>query len=233
MINVCIFSGGLDSTVLLYRLMERDRPVRAVSIDYGQRHGRRELEAAREIARVARVPHDVIDMSGIASLLPGSSQTDPDVAVPLGHYADPRMKATIVPNRNMLMISAAAAICLAHGGGSVFYGAHSGDHAVYPDCREEFSIALDQALRRADDRPINLERPFVSLTKTQIVKAGAWGGAPLEMTWSCYLGGDVHCGACGTCIERREAFRDAGIDDPTEYAVSAPDLDAVLASFVR
>jgi 7-cyano-7-deazaguanine synthase len=226
MTKICVFSGGIDSTVLLCQLLANGDDVRAVSIDYGQRHGARELEAASRIAAVEGVPHDVVDVSGLAALLPGSSQTDPSVAVPLGHYADPSMRASIVPNRNMILLSAAAAICLAHGGEAVVYGAHAGDSDVYPDCREVFAGALDVALQLCDHRPVRLERPFVNLTKSDIVKKGVYLGAPLEMTWSCYVGGSVHCGNCGTCFERREAFAANNYDDPTEYSADARDLES-------
>lgn len=237
--NVVVYSGGLDSTVLLCRLLERDRPVRAVTFDYGQRHGASEIRAAKEImsalqSQHAFLAHDVIDLSSLAWDLPGSSQTEDAIPVPLGHYADPSMKATIVPNRNMIMLSVAAGICMAHGGGSVYFGAHRGDREIYNDCREPFCIALNQAFKEADDRKVNLERPFITFDKAQIVTIGAGlreYPVPFEKTWSCYQGGTVHCGACGTCIERREAFRDAGIVDPTEYAPDAPDLETVLASF--
>lgn len=226
MTKICVFSGGIDSTVLLYQMLAEGEKVRAVSIDYGQRHGARELGAARAIAGVAGVPHDVVDMSGLAMLLPGSSQTDPSVALPLGHYADPSMRATIVPNRNMILLSVAAAVCLAHGGEAVVYGAHAGDSDVYPDCRETFATALDAALHLCDHRPVRLERPFVNLTKTDIVRKGLHLGAPLEMTWSCYAGLSVHCGNCGTCFERREAFAATAFGDPTQYSTGARDLES-------
>lgn len=233
MINVCVFSGGIDSAVLLYNLLERDRPVCAVTFDYGQRHGKSEIKAAVVMANAiaskhAFFAHDVIQLPDLAWFLPGSSQTDDAVPVPVGHYADPSMKATIVPNRNMIMLSIAGAICMAHGGGSVYFGAHHGDHAVYMDCREAFCIAMNAAFDKADERRVVLERPFISFDKTKIVEIGAKNGTPFHLTWSCYCGGEFHCGACGTCIERREAFRNAGIHDPTRYAPTAPDLDTII-----
>lgn len=214
---VVIHSGGLDSTVLLYALRAAGEDVRALSIDYGQRHAR-ELAAAQAICAGAGVPHRVADLSGLGILLAGSSLTSPEVAVPEGHYTAESMKATVVPNRNMILISVAAGYAISLGADRVAYGAHGGDHAIYPDCREEFAQALDAALALADWHPVQLERPFVELTKADLVRKGAALGVPFAQTWSCYVGGEHHCGRCGTCVERREAFALAGVADPTVYA---------------
>lgn len=128
------------------------------------------------------------------------------------------MKATVVPNRNMLLIATAAAWAMSLKAASVAYGAHGGDHAIYPDCRPAFADALDQAIRLADWHEVTLERPFVGMDKTAIVRRGAELGVPFALTWSCYVGGDRHCGKCGTCVERKEAFVRAGVPDPTVYA---------------
>ena len=146
-----------------------------------------------------------------------SSLTDAETEVPEGGYREENMKSTVVPNRNMIMISVAAARAIAIGAGSVAYAAHSGDHAIYPDCRPEFADALAGALRLCHYFPIGLERPFVGMTKADIVRLGADLGVDFSKTWSCYKGGERHCGKCGTCAERKEAFRLAGIPDPTEY----------------
>ena len=127
------------------------------------------------------------------------------------------MKSTVVPNRNMIMLSLAAARAIAVGADGVAYAAHSGDHAIYPDCRPEFADAVAAALRICHYTPIELERPFVDMTKADIVRLGAELGVDFSKTWSCYKGGEKHCGKCGTCVERREAFRLAGVPDPTEY----------------
>ncbi|MDR1816646.1 MAG: 7-cyano-7-deazaguanine synthase QueC [Puniceicoccales bacterium] len=215
--SVVILSGGLDSTVLLAKLVADGRRCLALTFNYGQRHAR-EIEAARAIAAALGVEHTVGDLRGIAALFGSNCLTDAALPVPDGHYTEERMKATVVPGRNLLFLSAAAALAFSRGCDTVAYGAHGGDHAIYPDCRPEFANALEKAIALADWHHVALERPFVSLTKADIVRLGAEIGAPLELTWSCYRGGDTHCGRCGTCVERREAFALAGVPDPTEYA---------------
>lgn len=212
-----VLSGGLDSTVLLWYLKTQNCAARAVTIDYGQRH-RREIEAARRVALLANLPHDVVDLSTLGHLLPGSSQTDPAVEVPIGHYEDATMRRTVVANRNMILLSVCLGIAVARGLSGVAYGAHAGDHAIYPDCRPAFVDAMREAAALCDYQPRKIVAPFVGLTKTQIVTLGLALGAPLVETWTCYVGGTKHCGRCGACNERREAFQLAGRDDPTEYA---------------
>lgn len=214
--TVVVWSGGLDSTVLLFNAMRMDHAVSAISIDYGQRH-RRELRAAEQIAAIAGVRHTIVDLSGLAAALPGSALTDESVEVPAGHYEDPAMAATIVPNRNGILLSVAIGHAIAVGADEVAYAAHAGDHAIWPDCRPAFVDAMAAVASVCHDRPIGLRRPFIGLTKTDIVGIGATVGAPMHLTWSCYNGRDRHCGVCGTCVERREAFEEAGVADPTEY----------------
>jgi 7-cyano-7-deazaguanine synthase len=233
---VLVHSGGLDSTVLLWHLAAAGRPLLALTIDYGQRH-HREIDAARAVVAHARerhgeeliLGHQVLDIAALGRLLRAGSLTDPDTPVPEGHYTEETMKATIVPNRNMILLSLAGGWALACGARTVAYAAHSGDHAIYPDCRESFAQAMHHALSLADWEPLALERPFVDWSKADIVRRGRELGAPLELTWSCYKGGQAHCGRCGTCIERREAFYLAGVADPTEYAPDAPATEALLA----
>ncbi|MCB1120019.1 MAG: 7-cyano-7-deazaguanine synthase, partial [Verrucomicrobiae bacterium] len=150
--------------------------------------------------------------------------------VPHGHYEEENMKSTVVPNRNMILLSVATGWAVSLKADCVSYAAHAGDHAIYPDCREEFADALDKTMRLADWQEIYLNRPFVSWTKADIVRRGAELNVPFEKTWSCYEGGDQHCGRCGTCIERREAFHLAGVADPTEYSEAAPTLEAMIAN---
>ena len=214
--TVLIHSGGIDSTVLLAHLLAEGREVFALSVDYGQRH-RRELEAARLICERYSVKHQVADLRALAPLFGANALTDAHVAVPEGHYEEASMKATVVPNRNMLLIAVAASWAMSLKASSVAYGAHGGDHAIYPDCRPVFAEALDKAIRLADWHEVSLERPFVGMDKTAIVRRGAELRAPLELTWSCYVGGERHCGKCGTCVERKEAFVRAGVADPTVY----------------
>ncbi|MEE3200012.1 MAG: 7-cyano-7-deazaguanine synthase QueC [Planctomycetota bacterium] len=221
--TVVTFSGGIDSTTLLYQLLSEGCEVLALSIDYGQRH-RIELEHAARIAGQLGIRHEIADLSSISRLLAGSSLTGEDIPVPLGHYEDESMKQTVVPNRNMLLLAVAAAWAISEKADSVAYAAHSGDHAIYPDCRSEFADALGGAIALADWHKVELLRPFVDKTKEDITRLGAELEIPFELTWSCYQGGEQHCGACGTCIERREAFLLAGIPDPTQYDSLAPAL---------
>jgi 7-cyano-7-deazaguanine synthase len=215
---VAIYSGGMDSTVLLYHLRSQGYDVRALSVDYGQRH-RKELDSACSICRVIGIPHEVADLRGITHLLKGSSLTDSEVDVPEGHYAEESMKATVVPNRNMIMLSVAIGYAISMKAQFVAYGAHAGDHTIYPDCRPEFAAAINTAALLADWHQVELLRPFISLTKAEIAKRGAELNVPFELTWSCYKGGERHCGLCGTCVERAEAFNLAGLQDPTDYDV--------------
>ncbi len=220
---VVTFSGGLDSTTLAHHLRDQGHEVLALSVDYGQRH-RVELERAAELARGLGVRHEVADLRPMARLLSGSSLTDPGIDVPQGHYEAQSMRATVVPNRNMILLAVAGGWAIAQGADAVAYAAHAGDHAIYPDCRPVFADAVAQALALADWRELRLLRPFVHLTKARIVARAAELRVPLDRTWSCYRGGDRHCGACGTCVERREAFLLAGVEDPTGYEPDAPAL---------
>ncbi len=213
---VAIVSGGLDSAVMLGQFLREKHQVRAFSCNYGQRHVK-ELAFASDLSRLWNVRHEIADLRGIAHLLAGSSLTSPEIPVPDGHYTEERMKSTVVPNRNMIMIAIAVGWAVSLKFDAVAFAAHSGDHAIYPDCREEFAEALDRACRLADWRGVALLRPFVNKTKAEIVSAGAEIGVPFERTWSCYKGGEIHCGVCGTCVERREAFTVSGVTDPTRY----------------
>lgn len=213
--TVLILSGGLDSTTLLYHLLAYHE-VKCLSIDYGQRH-RREIDAAAMICHNLGIEHRVADFRSLKPLLGGSSQTDDAVAVPHGHYAEESMKLTIVPNRNMLMLAAATAWAISLKYDSVAYAAHAGDHAVYPDCREEFCSPLAEAMKQADWHPVQLDRPFLTKTKAEIVALGIALGVPYQDTWTCYEGGEISCGRCGTCVERLESFAANNAIDPLPY----------------
>ena len=214
--TVVLFSGGLDSTVLLYELVAADDNVLALSINYGQRH-KKELEHAKRITSELNVQWEVADLSGITHLIGGSSLTSEDVDVPHGHYAAESMKQTVVPNRNMIMLSVAAGWAISQQADRVAYAAHGGDHAIYPDCRPEFTDALHHTLQLADWHQVSLYSPFVTLTKTELVTRGELLNVDFALTWSCYEGGEIHCGKCGTCVERKEAFHEGGVKDPTVY----------------
>lgn len=214
--TIVVLSGGMDSAVLLAQRVAIGEPVKALSINYGQRH-RRELEFAAQLAGYYHVEHQVADLRGLQPLLKGSSQSDPDVAVPKGHYAEESMKLTVVPNRNMLLLATAVAWAISSKFRAVAYAAHAGDHAIYPDCREEFVAHLAKAVELADWHVVALERPFVNWTKADIAAEGDRLKVPFDLTYSCYEGRIVHCGECGTCVERRMAFIAAGVSDPTQY----------------
>lgn len=217
---IVICSGGLDSVTLLYHLRACGSAVRLLSFDYGQRH-RRELECARQAAASLRVPHQVVDLRPVGALLDGSALTDRAVPVPDGHYADESMRATVVPNRNALMLDIAVAVAVTAACDAVAFGAHGGDHPVYPDCRPEFVEAFTASARLANDgflpAGFSVLAPFLRMSKADVVRLGAGCGVPFGRTWSCYRGGARHCGTCGTCTERREAFTRAGVPDPTAY----------------
>lgn len=225
--TILIFSGGMDSTVLLYHLLDQGHTVKALCIDYGQRH-RKEIAHAQTLADNLTIPFQIADLRSLTPLLQGSSLTTESISVPEGHYEEATMKATVVPNRNMLMLSIATAWAISEKFDTVSYAAHGGDHAIYPDCREAFTQAMDTAMGLADWHHVTLNRPFVNRTKSDLVTLGTQLQVPFAKTWSCYQGGALHCGRCGTCVERREAFHLAGITDPTAYAANAFSIDAIM-----
>ncbi len=215
--TLVICSGGLDSVSLAHLISARGDLSRIVSFDYGQRH-RKELGFARACADRLGVPFHLIDMRPIGAELTGSALTD-DLDVPEGHYAEENMKVTVVPNRNAIMLTIAFGIAAARGDGAVATAVHGGDHFIYPDCRPAFAEAFETMQRAALDgyADVRLHTPFVHRTKADIVTEGARVNTPFAETWSCYKGGARHCGRCGTCVERREAFHLAGVADPTVY----------------
>ncbi|MDQ8206673.1 7-cyano-7-deazaguanine synthase QueC [Coraliomargarita sp. SDUM461003] len=227
--TILVHSGGMDSTVLLYHLLDAGVEVRALSIDYGQRH-KKELDLAKSVCEKLGVEHRIADLTALAPLLAGSSLTSDDIEVPDGHYAEGNMKVTVVPNRNMILLAVATGWAISTKSDTVSYAAHSGDHAIYPDCREEFAAGMDHVMQLADWQVVKLDRPFVAMTKADVAKRGAELGVPFDETWSCYKGLDLHCGRCGTCVERREAFHLAGVIDPTPYADTAPTVDEMIAN---
>ena len=216
--TVIILSGGLDSTTLLYQSIAKNGAdnTLAISFDYGQRH-KKELIVAKAITDKLGVKHEVVDASAINKVLGGSALTDPAIEVPLGHYEDESMKLTVVPNRNMIFMAIATAWAISQKADAIAYGAHAGDHAIYPDCRKEFADAMAVAIALCDWSEIKLARPFVNMRKEDIVALGGELNVPYAETWSCYNGRELHCGECATCVERKEAFQLAGVADPTEY----------------
>jgi 7-cyano-7-deazaguanine synthase len=214
---VLVYSGGLDSTVLLYQLLSEGHEVKALSVNYGQRHAK-ELEAARALAAGRGVEHRVLDLSVLTSLFPDVALTSPHADVPQVEYSPQSMALTTVPNRNMVLVSVALAWAAHLKFDAAAFAAQAGLTTTYPDCRQEFASAMDGAARRCDWEPLAVLAPFVTWTKGDVVRRGAELGVPFERTWSCYVGGQKHCGRCGTCRDRRQAFIHAGVADPTEYA---------------
>ena len=202
---VVVLSGGMDSTTLLFHLRDQGHDVRGLGVDYGQRH-RRELDAATEICAQQGIEFEVADLRALNPLMGGSALTEDSIPVPEGHYAAENMKATVVPNRNMLLLAVALSRCVAVDFDAVAYAAHAGDHTIYPDCRPEFAAAMEQAAALCDFKPRALLRPFVTWTKAEITKRGHELGVDFSNTWSCYRGGEEPCGKCGTCVERIEAL---------------------------
>lgn len=216
---VAIVSGGMDSVTLAHLLDSEGYDLHLLSMDYGQRH-KKEIDYAERCAARLGASFDVVDISAVGRLLSGSALTD-DIEVPHGHYAEETMAVTVVPNRNAIMLSIAYGVAVARGAQVVAAAMHAGDHYVYPDCRPGFIEAFDAMQKKAvegfGDPNLHLYTPFVHKTKAQIVEVGASLGVPYEDTWSCYEGGEIHCGLCGTCTERKEAFDLASVPDPTVY----------------
>jgi 7-cyano-7-deazaguanine synthase len=217
---VAIVSGGLDSVTLAHHLFSNGYDVSLISYNYGQRHDK-EIDFARLCADRLSVEHFVVDLRALTGLMNTSSLTSDEIAVPDGHYAEETMKITVVPNRNAIMINVATALAVSRGYDFIATGVHGGDHFIYPDCRPDFISSQAKTLRLANagfiSDKFDVLAPFVNIPKDGIVTIGDSIGVPWEETWSCYRGGDIHCGSCGTCFERREAFELAGIKDPTSY----------------
>jgi len=217
--TVAIVSGGMDSVALAYYLADKGDTLHLVSVDYGQRH-KKELQFAGKAAKKLNAKHSIIDLSSVTRLIASSSLTG-DIDVPDGHYAEETMRITVVPNRNMMMLSVATAIAISEHDDHVATGVHGGDHFIYPDCRPEFIAAASSAaligMTGISKNFKGIIAPFVHFDKAWIAKTGTDIGVPWSDTWSCYKGGEIHCGRCGTCVERAEAFWLADVNDPTEY----------------
>lgn len=211
-----LLSGGLDSTVALHWALRRHQVACALSFDYGSNHARRELDCAARQAALAGVPHRVVDITSLARHLSSALLSGAD-AIPADAYAADNMKQTVVPFRNGIFLSIAAGIAESNGCEGLVIAAHAGDHALYPDCREEFMQAMAAAIEQGTYAGLRLLRPLIHADKSDIVRLGADMGVDFSQTYSCYRGGERHCGLCATCRERREAFLRAHIPDPTEY----------------
>ena len=211
--SVMLLSGGVDSSTLLYYLLNKGYEVHALTFHYGQKHSR-ELESAKKLAAKNHIEHRVVDISTIHELISHGALTGSE-SVPKAFYTEESQKITIVPNRNMILLSIAAGYAVKIGAKKVYYAAHKSDYSIYPDCRKEFVKALDTAVYLGNLwTPVEVEAPFVEMTKADIVRLGLELGVPYELTWSCYEGRSRPCLKCGTCLERTEAFLLNNTKDP-------------------
>jgi 7-cyano-7-deazaguanine synthase len=218
---VVLCSGGMDSVTALYWAGREHSLSAAVSFDYGARHNAREIPFAALHASRLGTRHEIIRLDFVerlfaSHLLKGGGE------IPEGHYEDASMKQTVVPFRNAIMLSITCGFAESIGADSVVIAAHGGDHAIYPDCRDDFMRAMGEAMRLGTYAGVQLLRPFIAMNKAQIAAEGSRLGVDFAQTWSCYKGGATHCGRCGTCVERREAFAQARLPDPTVYASTDP-----------
>ena len=212
---VVIYSGGMDSFTVLNRALKDGKKVYALSFDYGQRHVK-ELECAASVCKSLKIDHKIIDISSINQLLAGSSLTD-DIEIPEGHYESENMKSTVVPNRNMILLSLAVGYAVSVGAAQVYYGAHSGDHAIYPDCRPEFVQKMNEVCQIANYESVEIFSPYLAVNKAAILANGLDMGLDYSDTWTCYNGRTKACGKCGSCQERLEAFSENKMVDPISY----------------
>lgn len=212
---VVIYSGGMDSYTVLHRALRDGHDVYALSFHYGQRHAK-ELDYAARVCNKLAIPHKVVDIRAINQLLAGSSLTD-NIDIPQGHYEEASMKSTVVPNRNMILLSLAIGYAVSIEAEAVYYGAHSGDHAIYPDCRPEFVRKMNDVSLIANYEPVRIEVPYLDVDKIAILADGLRMGLDYADTWTCYEGRELACGKCGACVERLEAFTKNQVADPIPY----------------
>ena len=212
--SAIIVSGGMDSITLLYD--KKDEIALGISFDYGSNHNAREIPFAKMHCERLGIKHIVINLGFMHQYFKSSLLEGAD-AIPEGNYADENMKSTVVPFRNGIMLSIAIGVAESNNLKKVFIANHGGDHTIYPDCRPEFIKAIDEAATAGTYVKVRIEAPYTNITKTDIARRGAELGINYAETWSCYKGGEKHCGKCGTCVERKEALEQAGITDPTEY----------------
>ena len=215
--SLIALSGGVDSTTLLYEY--REEIACAVGFDYGSKHNARELAAAKAICRELEIPYLIIPLAFIGEyfrsdlLLSGGEMQ-------LGDYSEENMSSTVVPFRNGIMLSVLAGLAESRDLQQVLIANHFGDHAIYPDCRESFVKPMGEAITAGTSNGVKLVAPYTGLTKAEIVARGTRLGVTYGKTYSCYQGGERHCGRCGTCRERHDAFVANGLEDPTLYEES-------------
>jgi 7-cyano-7-deazaguanine synthase len=212
---VVIYSGGMDSFTILQRAYKDGYDLYPLTFDYGQKHSK-EIDYARRVCNELKLPHRIIDITAINQLLQSSSLTS-DKSIPEGHYEADNMKSTVVPNRNMILLSLAIGYAVDIGASKVFYGAHSGDHAIYPDCRPEFVRAMNAVANIANYEPVEIVTPYLQGDKISILRDGLAMGLDYGKTWTCYNGREKACGKCGSCVERLEAFALNNSVDPLPY----------------
>lgn len=212
---VVIYSGGMDSFTVLHKARLENDWLAAISFNYGQRHAK-ELDVARKVCMKVGIQHHVVDLASIKPLLAGSALTD-DIPVPEGHYEEASMQQTVVPNRNMIMLSIAIGYAVSVNAESVYFGAHSGDHAIYPDCRTEFVDAMNAVSQLANYQSVSVVAPYLHKNKIDILSDGLSMGLDYTDTWTCYNGRARACGKCGACQERLEAFAKNNVTDPLVY----------------
>lgn len=212
---VVIYSGGMDSYTVLHKAVNDGCEVYALSFNYGQRH-QKELDCAAEVCAALAIHHQIVDIRAVNGLLGGSALTT-DIPVPEGHYQEPSMQTTVVPNRNMILLSLAVGYAVSLTATKVYYGAHSGDHAIYPDCRPEFVEKMQDVCAIANYTPVEIHAPYLYDSKIALLRDGLAMGLDYANTWTCYNGRQQACGKCGACQERLEAFQHNGITDPLPY----------------
>ncbi len=218
---VVLVSGGMDSVAALYDARQNHEVAGALSFDYGSKHNHREIPQAAWHCGSLGIPHRVIRLDFMGQLFK-SDLLKTGGTIPDGHYEEESMKKTVVPFRNGILLAIGGGIAESTGAQGLVIAAHAGDHAIYPDCREAFMTAMADAIRLGTYAGIEILRPFIAMTKGQIARRGHELGVDFARTWSCYKGGAAHCGTCGTCNERREAFTMAGLPDPTTYLATPP-----------
>ena len=212
--SVIIVSGGMDSITMLYEF--KDQIALGVSFNYGSNHNNREIPFAEMHCKRLGIPHITIDIGFMPQYFKSSLLEGAD-AIPEGNYDEENMKSTVVPFRNGIMLSIAIGIAESNHLKHVLMANHGGDHTIYPDCRPAFVDAMSAAAQAGTFEDVTIEAPYTNITKADIARHGKQLGIDYSETWSCYKGGEVHCGQCGTCRERQEALREAGIADTTEY----------------
>ena len=218
---IVLLSGGTDSVCALYSSVEKYNVISAISVNYGAKHNHRELPYAAYHCEKLNIPHTVIKIDFIDKHF-DSSLLKSGKNIPKGHFNEKDMQKIAVPFRNGIMLSMAAGFAESKGAKGIVIAAHSGNYSIYPDCRETFLKAMSDAICAGTYKGVKIIRPFVFMTKDQILRRGRELGVDFSKTWSCYEGTDIHCGECGTCLERREAFSSAGLADPTDYSSQEP-----------